>query len=212
MTNSDLSHFKLNLSNFNVFTGETGAIDCYPAKLVASSFLYDLPRLDFRQLDQVIDRALNELNPHRKKEVEEVLRAIGYDPKILEKESRRNRAERLVCLYFLVVASDVIPQIVGFKDFGSFFDTRLGRRITEELIKLAKAYDVIVFLSTQNVGCLDALDLDDDSQRLFVVSYNIEGVPITHQQSSPKPLEEQKPVSLSEAYLKGYLGGLSQGF
>jgi hypothetical protein len=26
MTNSDLSYFKLNLSNFNIFTGETGAI------------------------------------------------------------------------------------------------------------------------------------------------------------------------------------------
>jgi hypothetical protein len=212
MSNSNSSHFKLNLSQFNVFTGETGAIDCYPAKLIASSFLYDLPILSLRQLDQMIDRTMNELNPHRKKEVEEVLRAIGYNPKILETKSRRNQAERLVSLYFLVVASEVIPQIVGFKDFGCFFDPRLGRKITEELIKLAKAYDVVVFLSTQNVGCLDALDLDDESQRLFVVSYNIEGSPIAHRKSSPKPLENQEPVKLSEAYLRGYLGGLSKNF
>jgi hypothetical protein len=212
MSRSDLSHFKLNLSQFNIFIGETGAIDCYPAKLIASYFLYDLPRLDLEGLDKQIDRAIDKLRTERKEKVEEILQEIGFDPKILDQKLRKNRAERLVCLYFLAIASDVMPQIVGFKDFGCHFDPRLGRKITEELIKLAKAYDVIVCLSTQNLGCLDALDLDDEAQRLFVVSYNIEGNPIAHRQNSPKPLEGQEPVKLSEAYLRGYLGGLSQGF
>lgn len=203
----------LDLSQFNVFIGETGAIDCYPAKLITSSFLYDLPNLDLQSLDGAIDRAMAKLKPCRREAIEKVLRAIGFDPNILEKQSRKNRAQRLVCLYFLAVASDVAPQIVGFKDFGCFFDPRVGRRITEELIKFAKTYDTIVFLSTQNVGCLDGLDLDDSLQRLFVVSYNIEGNPIAHRQKNPKPpLEGQEPLSLSEAYLRGYLGGLSKNF
>ncbi|MGL5881579.1 MAG: hypothetical protein ACRC2V_27935 [Xenococcaceae cyanobacterium] len=202
----------LNLSQFNVFIGETGAIDRYPGNLIASTFLYDLPNLDLQALDRKIDHAIDGLDLERKKKVEEVLRAIGFDPKILEKDYRKNRAERLACLYFSVVVSDFLPQIIGFKDFGLYFDPRLGRRVTQELIKLTKDYDKIIFLSTQNVGCLDGLDLDDDFQRLFVVSYNIENIPIAHREKSPKPLEGQEPVELSEAYLRGYLGGLSNKF
>jgi hypothetical protein len=202
----------LDLSQFNVFVGETGAIDRYPARLIASCFLYDLPTLDLKGLDREIDRATNNLKLERKQKIEEILQTIGFDPKILEKDSRKNRAERLVCLYFLVISSDVIPQIVGFKEFGIYFNPRLGKKITQDLIKLAKAYDIIVFLSTQNVGCLDALDLEDDAQRLFVVNYNAEGDPIARRQNSLKPLEGQEAVNLSVAYLKGDLGGLAKNF
>ena len=202
----------LNLSRFHVFIGETGAIDCYPGRLIASTFLYDLPNLDLQGLDRKIDRAIDGLDSDRKAKVAEVLQAIGFDPKILEKDYRKNRAERLACLYFSVVVSGFLPQVIGFKDFGLYFDPRLGRRVTKELIELAETYDKAIFLSTQNVGCLDGLDLDDDFQRLFVVNYNMENIPIAHRQKSPKPLEGQEPVELSEAYLRGYLGGLSKKF
>ncbi|MEY3329416.1 MAG: hypothetical protein RLZZ115_2299, partial [Cyanobacteriota bacterium] len=89
---------------------------------------------------------------------------------------------------------------------------RLGRRLVQELVQLAKKYERQVIFTTHNPAILDGLDLEDDEQRLFVISRNQLGYTKARRILSPKPLEGQEPVRLSEAFLRGYIGGLPKNF
>jgi hypothetical protein len=59
---------------------------------------------------------------------------------------------------------------------------------------------------------LDGLNLDDDEQRLLVIYRNQLGHTKAKRIFKPEPLEGQEPVNLSEAFMRGYLGGLPKGF
>ena len=59
---------------------------------------------------------------------------------------------------------------------------------------------------------LDGLNLDDDEQRLFVVYRNKSGNTKIRRIFKPKTIEGQEPVRLSEAFLRGYIGGLPKNF
>ena len=82
------------------------------------------------------------------------------------------------------------------------------------LIDLAKKYDKQIFLTTHNPAILDGIDLNDEEQKLFVVSRNKQG----HTRMKNITLEDKPksstgdPLKLSEAFLRGYLGGLPKGF
>jgi len=82
------------------------------------------------------------------------------------------------------------------------------------LTHLAKKYDKQIFLTTHNPAILDGIDLGDEEQKLFVVSRNKQG----HTRMKNITLEDKpksstdEPLKLSEAFLRGYLGGLPKGF
>ena len=197
---------EIDLSQFNVFIGETGAIDGLADKLIDMNFIYQSTFSDLR-----IDNLVKEFDVYPFK-LEELLYTMGFDRQILKKGTIRKRHERLVCCYLTLVSSSLSSQVIGFEDFGLYLDPRLCRRLTEELFTLAKAHNKTVLLFTHNIGCLDGLNLDNDDQRLFVAKFNHnDGDRVRFRQvESPKPLEGQEPVDLSEAYLRGYIGGLRQ--
>lgn len=197
---------RLDLSQFNVFIGETGTLDGLSEKLIDINFIYDSTYSDSR-----VDYIVNEFDVYPFA-IEELLYTMGFDRQLLKKGTIRQRHERIVCGYLVLVSSSISSQVIGFEDFGLYLDPRLCRRLTQELVKLAKTHNKTVFLFTHNVGCLDGLDLDDDDQRLFVAKFNHNDGDrvMTHRVNSPKPLEGQEPVELSEAYLRGYIGGLRQ--
>ena len=82
----------------------------------------------------------------------------------------------------------------------------------KELVELAKKYDRQVIFTTHNPAILDGLNLEDDEQRLFAIYRNKLGYTKARRISTPKPLEGQEPVRLSEAFLRGYIGGLPKNF
>ena len=82
------------------------------------------------------------------------------------------------------------------------------------LVELAKKYDKQLFLTTQNPAILDGINLHDDEQKLFVVSRNKKGktkVKALLAENKPKD-SDGKYLRLSEAMMRGYLGGLPKGF
>jgi len=84
--------------------------------------------------------------------------------------------------------------------------------LVQELVQLAKKYERQVIFTTHNPAILDGLDLEDDQQRLFVIYRNRLGYTKARRILPPKPLEGQEPVRLSEAFLRGYIGGLPKNF
>ena len=80
---------------------------------------------------------------------------------------------------------------------------------------LACKYDKQIFLTTHNPALLDGINLNDDQQKLFVVSRAKKGgqTRVKALSADKKPVDsEGKPLPLSEAMLRGYIGGLPKGF
>ncbi|MEG4349189.1 AAA family ATPase [Microcoleus sp. LAD1_D3] len=123
-----------------------------------------------------------------------------------------NEGFLLLLFYFTLFISDLTPQFFAIDNIDASLNPRLCRRLMQELVELATKHDKQVIFTTHNPAILDGLDLDDDEQRLFVISRNQLGYTKARRILKPKPLEGQEPVKLSEAFLRGYIGGLPKNF
>jgi len=125
-----------------------------------------------------------------------------------------NEGFLFVLFYIALMVSDDTPKIFAIDNIDASLNPKLCSKLITELIRLAKKYDKQVFVTTHNPAILDGIDLGDDEQRLLVVSRNKQG----HTRYKRIPLEDKpksssgEPVKLSEAFLRGYLGGLPKGF
>ncbi|MEG4342418.1 AAA family ATPase [Microcoleus sp. A003_D6] len=123
-----------------------------------------------------------------------------------------NEGFLFLLFYFTLFISDLTPNFFAIDNIDASLNPRLCRRLIEELVELAKNNDKQVILTTHNPAVLDGLDLDDDEQRLFVISRNQLGYTKVRRILNPEPLDGQEPVDLSEAFLRGYIGGLPKNF
>jgi AAA15 family ATPase/GTPase len=127
-------------------------------------------------------------------------------------QNSSNEGFLFLLFYFCLFISDDTPKIFAVDNIDVSLNPRLGRRLVKELVELAKRYDRQVIFTTHNPAILDGLNLDDDEQKLFVIYRNKLGHTKARRILSPKPLEGQEPVRLSEAFLRGYIGGLPKNF
>ncbi|MEG4491344.1 AAA family ATPase [Microcoleus sp. D3_18_C4] len=123
-----------------------------------------------------------------------------------------NEGFLFLLFYFALFISDLTPKFFAIDNIDASLNPRLCRRLMQELVELAKKYDKQVIFTTHNPAVLDGLDLEDDEQRLLVISRNQLGYTKARRILGPKPLEGQEPVELSEAFLRGYIGGLPKNF
>ncbi|MEN9480752.1 MAG: hypothetical protein RLZZ298_2147 [Pseudomonadota bacterium] len=132
-------------------------------------------------------------------------------------ESRRyfdqmstNEGFLFLSFYFSLFSSDLTPKFFAVDNIDASLNPKLCSLLMKELIKLAIKHDKQVVLTTHNPAILDGLNLDDDEQRLFVISRNRQG--FTRLKRVKKSLNDGAPIRLSEAFLRGSLGGLPKGF
>ncbi|MEG5062945.1 AAA family ATPase [Microcoleus sp. B3-A4] len=123
-----------------------------------------------------------------------------------------NEGFLFLLFYFALFISDITPKFFAIDNIDASLNPRLCRRLMQELVELAKKHDKQVIFTTHNPAVLDGLDLDDDEQRLFVIYRNQLGHTKARRILKPEPLEGQEPVKLSEAFLRGYIGGLPKNF
>ncbi|PZV28232.1 MAG: chromosome segregation protein SMC [Snowella sp.] len=123
-----------------------------------------------------------------------------------------NEGFLFLLFYFCLFIGEETPKFFAIDNIDSSLNPRLCRRLIQELVELAKKYDKQVILTTHNPSVLDGLDLDDQEQKLYVIKRKRSGQTKAIQIFPPKPLEGQEPVRLSEAFLRGYIGGLPKSF
>jgi predicted ATPase len=123
-----------------------------------------------------------------------------------------NEGFLFLLFYFCLFIGEETPKFFAIDNIDSSLNPRLCRRLIEELVELAKKHDKQVILTTHNPAVLDGLDLHDQEQKLYVISRKRSGHTRANQIFPPKPLEGQEPVRLSEAFLRGYIGGLPKNF
>lgn len=122
-----------------------------------------------------------------------------------------NEGFLFVLFYAALFCSQYTPKIFAIDNIDASFNPKLCTVLIKKLVELAKKYDKQVFVTTHNPAILDGLNLGDDDQRLLIASRNIHG----HTQIDQLKLTDKQrisPTKLSEAFLRGYIGGLPENF
>ncbi len=123
-----------------------------------------------------------------------------------------NEGFLFLLFYFALFVSQDTPNFFAIDNIDASLNPKLCSRLITELVDLAKKYDKQVIFTTHNPAVLDGLNLDDDNQRLLVIYRNKLGHTRTKRIFKPETLAGQTPVKLSEAFLRGYIGGLPKNF
>ena len=123
-----------------------------------------------------------------------------------------NEGFLFLLFYFTLFISRETPSFFAIDNIDASLNPKLCSRLLKELASLAKKHDKQAIVTTHNPAILDGLNLNDDDQRLFVVSRNKLGHTKVKRVFKPEIAEGQTPIPLSEAFLRGYLGGLPRNF
>ena len=123
-----------------------------------------------------------------------------------------NEGFLFLLFYFTLFVSRETPSFFAIDNIDASLNPKLCSRLLKELASLAKTHNKQAIVTTHNPAILDGLNLTDDEQRLFVVSRNKMGHTKVKRVFKPDVAEGQTPIPLSEAFLRGYLGGLPRNF
>ena len=123
-----------------------------------------------------------------------------------------NEGFLFLLFYFCLFIGEETPKFFAIDNIDSSLNPLLCRRLIEEIVELTKNYDKQVILTTHNPAILDGLDLHDDQQKLYVIRRKLNGETRADRVSPLKPPKGKDPVRLSEAFLRGYIGGLPENF
>lgn len=125
-----------------------------------------------------------------------------------------NEGFLFVLFYISLIISKETPKYIAIDNIDASLNPKLCTQLMRDIAELAKNHDKQLFLTTHNPAILDGLDLSDNEQKLFVASRTREG----HTKLKPlsadiKPIQKDgTPMKLSDALMRGYLGGLPKGF
>jgi predicted ATP-dependent endonuclease of OLD family len=123
-----------------------------------------------------------------------------------------NEGFLLLLFYFTVFASPDTPGFFAIDNVDASLNPKLCSALIRELVDLAGKHDKQILLTTHNPAVLDGLDLNDDEQRLLVVYRSRGGDTRVRRVPPPKPVDGEPPMRLSEAFMRGYIGGLPKNF
>ncbi len=123
-----------------------------------------------------------------------------------------NEGFLFVLFYFSLLISDKTPNFFAIDNVESSLNPKLCTKLIKSMAELSKKHKKQIIVTTHNPSILDGLDLNDEEQKLFLVYRNNLGRTILREIEKPKPLAGQEPIKLSEAFLRGYIGGLPKNF
>lgn len=110
--------------------------------------------------------------------------------------------------YLTLFNSKETPSFFAIDNIEASFNPKLCMYLIKHLIELAKENDKQVILTTHSPFVLDALDLSDEEQRLFVARRDIDG----HTRLTRIKHKAERTQKLSEVWMNGYIGGLPDNF
>jgi len=123
-----------------------------------------------------------------------------------------NEGFLFLLFYFALVISPDTPKLFAIDNIDASLNPKLCTELMRRLVALAVKHDKQILITTHNPAILDGLDLNDPDQRLYTVHRNSKGHTKARRVTAPKPVGDEPPVKLSEAFLRGLLGGLPQNF
>ena len=119
-----------------------------------------------------------------------------------------NEAFLYLLFYFTLFVSDETPSFFAIDNIESSLNPKLCKLVVSKLAELAEKHHKQVILTTHSPFVLDGLDELSEKKKLLVVSRNSDGYTVVNQIKGDK----SRSIPLSEAWLKGYIGGLPNNF
>jgi AAA15 family ATPase/GTPase len=116
-----------------------------------------------------------------------------------------------VLFYLALLINSKTPRLFAIDNIETALNPHLCRHLITEMCKLAKQHEKQLLITTHNPAILDGLDLFDDEVRLFEVKRLDNGNTKTRR-IQIKPQLKNENYKLSELWMRGYLGAISQNF
>jgi len=139
-------------------------------------------------------------------------RWLAPDKAVFDQRSA-NEGFLYVLFYFALLMSWRTPKFFAVDNVETALNPRLCTVLMEQIVEMAKNYEKQVICTTHNPAILDGLNLKDDEQRLYTVRRDSEGHTVLRRVRAPEPQKQgELPVRLSEAFLRGIIGGLPDHF
>lgn len=110
--------------------------------------------------------------------------------------------------YLTLIISDETPAFFAIENIDASFNPKLCREVVRRLTLLAKKHGKQIIATTHNPSVLDGLDIMGEDHELLVVRRNIDG----HTKVNSVDTKGKLNMTLSEAWLKGFIGGLPDNF
>ncbi len=123
-----------------------------------------------------------------------------------------NEGFLFLLFYLTVFISSHTPVFFALDNVDAGLNPKLITHVVRTLAGLAAAHDKQVIFTTHNPAVLDGIDLGNDEHRLFVAERGRDGATGVRRVALPKVIEGVPSVPLSEAFVRGYLGGLPKNF
>jgi len=131
---------------------------------------------------------------------------------VLLDQRSANEGFLFLLFYYTLLLSPDAPTFFAIDNIDASLNPRLCARLMKEVVELAKMQDKQVVVTTHNPAVLDGLNLADDDQRLVVVSRTQRGTTRVGRIPAPRPIQGAPLQCLSEAFIRGFLGGLPDNF
>lgn len=131
---------------------------------------------------------------------------------VLLDQRSANEGFLFLLFYYTLLLSPDAPKFFAIDNVDASLNPRLCARLMKDVVELAKARDKQVVVTTHNPAVLDGLNLADDEQRLVVVSRTQRGATRVRRVPASQPIEGAPSQRLSEAFIRGFLGGVPDNF
>jgi len=123
-----------------------------------------------------------------------------------------NEGFLFLLFYFCLFSSDLTPSFFAVDNVDASLNPKLCEFLIKSLFSLSVKHNKQSILTTHNPAVLDGLNLDDDDQRLFVVWRDEGGFTSVRRVTKNKKDNAELSIRMSEAFIRGSLGGLPRGF
>lgn len=125
-----------------------------------------------------------------------------------------------ILFYMCLIVSQKTPKIFAIDNIDTALNPGLCRELVKLICKMSKKYDKQIFLTAHNPAVLDGLNLNNDDERLFVVSRErksgatkVKRIDINNKPTVKVEHKKGEVLPLSEAMLRGYIpNALPKGF
>lgn len=154
-----------------------------------------------------------EVSQNVNNEVEIVLRDRFMGDVI--KPQNANEGFLFTLFYACLFCSNQTPATFAVENIDKSLNPRLCQILVKKLADMAKKHNKQVFMSTHNPAVLDGINLLDPDETIFVIDRKYTGETRLRElteKNIPKPTKEGEKIHLSEAFLRGYLGGIPSNF
>lgn len=124
-----------------------------------------------------------------------------------------NEGALVILFYLTLLLSDKTSSFFAIDNIDTGLNPRFCRYLMKLIAEMTEKANKQILITTHNPAFLDGMNLQDDNQRLFVVSRSDEGyTKIKRLKTKPLPNGNNMRMKLSEMWMNGLLGGVPNNF